>query len=125
MTQQLKSIRVSLICGVALFCLQAAHATQTTPFSRDGEIHELNAHLQNIVINDVRYILPHTVKVYLYDLEAQRSNGQYKGRDLGNGAVLRKGMHIGFNVIGEEGGKKGHIVEAWILPPGSIKVSPH
>lgn len=125
MLQQLKCLGVSLICLVACLCLQAVNAAQTAPFARDGEIHELDAHVQYIVINDVRYILPHTMKVYLYDLEAQRSNGQYKGRDLGNAAVLRKGMHIGFNVIREGGGSIGHVVEAWILPPGTLKTSPN
>lgn len=125
MVQQLKRLWVSLLSLGVLLMMQAANASQTTPFQRHGEIHEVNAHLQDIVINDMRYKLPHTMKVYLYDQEAQRSDGQYKGRDLGNAAVLRKGMYIGFNVTGEGGGSIGHVIEAWILPPGSLKASPN
>ena len=35
-------------------------------------------------------------------------------------AAERVGMHIGYTVEGEAGGKHGTLTEAWILPPGSL-----
>jgi hypothetical protein len=108
---------------LALFIIQPAVTQSVQPFARVGKIDRINAHRKIIVVNDVRYVLPTSARVYLYDRQAQSADGQYKGREFGNGAVLRTRMHIGFNVEGEGPRRTGRIVEVWILPPNSPKAS--
>ncbi len=108
---------------VALLLASGVEAESTHPFQRVGKITRLNAHRHVIVVDDAPYRLPTSVRVYHYNRRAQRSDGEYKGRPLGNGKVLRRGMTIGFNVEGEGPGRPGRIVEAWILPPHSIRAS--
>jgi hypothetical protein len=84
--------------------------------------------LSIIVINDVTYIVLNTTRVYVFEGKAKRTQEQTRVQSkeaeqaptYGNASLLREGMHIGYRVEDEGPGRKGRIVEAWILPSGAI-----
>jgi hypothetical protein len=101
-------------CSVAL--------AQAPPllFLRDGRISAVNLTEGMITVNDLRYSLSPTVRVYTYDRSIKDPRALRAVTRLRDGRALREGMRIGYTVAGEGGGKRGELTEAWILPPGSM-----
>jgi class 3 adenylate cyclase len=90
-------------------------------FSREGVIGKnLDRTEGIIVVNDLVYDLSPDVHVYVYDRTIKDPQALRAATRLKDGRVLRAGMHIGYMVAGEAGGKRGTLTEAWILPPGSL-----
>lgn len=122
MSQQSSPIvRTALL--LILLTMQPLAALAATPFQRVGMIESVYASQQTIVVNDVMYILPTSVRVYLFDEQTHRADESRKERRPTAQIPLRQGMRIGFNVEGEGPGRRGSIVEVWILPPGSFSRS--
>ncbi|MGE3541424.1 MAG: hypothetical protein AB7N91_28820 [Candidatus Tectimicrobiota bacterium] len=100
-------------------------APQAPPlFGRTGVINSIDPATGAIVINDVRYRLPESVRVYTYDRAlkdpaAQRAEGRLK-----HASALREGQRVGYNVTGEGGGQRGTLTEAWLLPAGKLPELP-
>ena len=117
--------RLFISCAALLGLLvgPVGEAAPSLPFERHGVIERLSAHDGLIVINDATYGLPSTAKVHVSLGKAKRSKEREEGPEVGHISLLRPGMHIGFRVEGEGPGRQGRIVEAWILPPGSIPKS--
>ena len=113
----------SLLVAWALHLLPSGLVYAAPPFARHGVINRVDAHGHEIVVNDMRYVLPSSVDVYLYNPHAPISDEEPKGKRLGNGAVLRDGMHIGFNVDGAGPQRIGRIFEAWVLRPNTLRRS--
>jgi hypothetical protein len=115
---------VSVTAFLGLLMLSGGVTSAALPFERYGTINHINAYEGVIVINDVTYIVLNTTRVYIFAAKAKRTqeSSQDAGKDAayGNASMLRQGMHIGYRVEGEGPGHKGRIVEAWILPPGTI-----
>src|SRR5207249_11983970 len=57
--------------------------------------------------------------VYVYDRTIKDPQALRADTRLQDGRALRAGMHIGYRVEGEAGGKRGTLTEAWILLAGS------
>ena len=89
-------------------------------FSRVGVIGGLDLPARSITVNDFRYQLSPHVRVYVYDRAIKDPQALRADTRLKDGRALRAGMHIGYSVEGEAGGKRGTLTEAWILPAGSI-----
>jgi hypothetical protein len=89
-------------------------------FIRDGRISTVNLTEGMITVNDLRYHLSPTVRVYTYDRSIKDARALRAETPLQDGRALREGMRIGYTVAGEGGGKRGELTEAWILPPGSL-----
>jgi hypothetical protein len=117
--------RLFLSCTALLGLLltSVGAAAPALPFERHGVIERLSAHDGVIVINDATYGLLSTAKVHVSLGKAKRSKEQEKEPEAGTISLLRPGMHIGFRVEGEGPGRRGRLVEAWILPPGTITKS--
>lgn len=114
---------IVLLVAWALSLLPAGLVQAAPPFARHGVIDRVDAHGHEIVVNDMRYVLPASVDVYLYDPQITTSDEEPKGRRLGNGVVLRNGMHIGFNIDGAGPRRIGRLVEAWVLRPHMLRGS--
>jgi hypothetical protein len=87
---------------------------------RDGQINAIDLSVGTVTINDLRYYLSPTVRVYTYDRSIKDPQALRTKTRLQDGRALRIGMRIGYTVTGEGGGKRGELTEAWILPPGSV-----
>jgi hypothetical protein len=113
---------------LVLLMLSGRVTSAALPFERHGTINHINAHEGVIVINDVTFIVLNTTRVYVFKGKAKSTQEQTRAQSkdaeqepaYGNASLLRTGMHIGYRVEGEGPGHKGRIVEAWILPPGTI-----
>jgi hypothetical protein len=117
--------RLFIGCTALLSLLvgSVGEAAPSLPFERHGVIERLSAHDGLIVINDATYGLPGTAKVHVSLGKAKGVKERQEEPEVGHISLLRPGMHIGFRVEGEGPGQRGRIVEAWILPPGSIPKS--
>lgn len=109
------------------FSVALAQAPAQTPapalqplFSRVGVIGSLDLSAGSITVNDSRYQLSSHVRVYVYDRMIKDPQGLRADTRLRDGRTLRVGMHIGYLVEGEAGGKRGTLTEAWILPAGRL-----
>jgi hypothetical protein len=119
---------VSVTVFLGLLVLSGGVTSAALPFERHGTINHINAHQGVLVINDVTYIVLNTTRVYVFAGKAKQAQEQSKAQSkeaekapaYGNASLLREGMHIGYRVEDEGPGRKGRIVEAWILPPGTI-----
>ena len=89
-------------------------------FIRAGRISAVNLPEGTMTVNDLRYYVSPTVRVYTYDRSIKAPQALRAETRLQDGRALRAGMRIGYTVAGEGGGKRGEITEAWILPPGSM-----
>jgi len=87
---------------------------------REGKISTVNLTVGTITVNDLRYNLSPTVRVYIYDRSIKDPQALRADSRLRDGRALRAGMRIGYTVAGEGGGKRGELTEAWVLPPGSL-----
>jgi len=87
---------------------------------RDGTISAVDVTAGMITVNDLRYSLSPTVRVYSYDRSIKDPQALRAETRLQDGRALREGMRIGYTVAGEGGGKRGELTEAWILLPGSM-----
>ena len=121
--------RGSFVLGLLLGCLSVtfAQAQAQTParaaqplFRRVGVIGHLDQSAGSITVNDFRYQLAPTVRVYVYDRTLKDPQALRADSRLQDGRALRAGMRIGYLVEGEAGGKRGTLTEAWILPPGKM-----
>jgi hypothetical protein len=108
---------------LAVLFLQPITALAAVPFQRVGVIDRIDAQQQTIVVSDVTYILPASVRIYLFEAQADSRQEPRKERQPTTQIPLRHGMRIGFNVDGEGPGRRGSIVEVWILPRDSFKRS--
>ena len=126
---QQRSRRAGCVLGLlwlGFFSVASAQApTQTPahaslPFHRTGVIGTLDLPTGSITVNDFRYQLSPNVHVYVYDRSIKDPQALRADTRLKDGRALRTGMHIGYTVEGEAGGKRGTLTEAWILPPGSL-----
>jgi hypothetical protein len=117
--------RLFISCTVLLGLLvgSVGGAAAALPFERHGVIDWLSAHDGLIVINDATYGLSSTARVHASLGKAKGAKERQEEPEAGHISLLRPGMHIGFRVDGEGPGRRGRIVEAWILPPGSIPKS--
>jgi hypothetical protein len=102
-----------------LLLVSVAGAQPQQIFKRTGMVNSIDFDADMIVINDSRYGLPAAVRVYTYDPTLKDMKELRDERRLRDRRVLREGMHIGYSVEGEGGGKRGRLVEVWILPLGS------
>jgi hypothetical protein len=116
---------VSCTALLGLLVMSVAAAATSLPFERHGVIERLSAQEAVIVINDATYHLPNTAKVHVSLGKGKRAKERAEEPEAGTISLLRPGMHIGFRVEGEGPGRHGRIVEAWILPPGTISKSPN
>lgn len=114
-------IGTALLFGL-LMGTQALAASEY-PFARHGTINQIDANERTMVVNDVTYRLAPSMRVQLFDRRTTPGAEQQDGQASGPNLTLRKGMLIGFNVKDEGPGKKGQIVEAWVLPQHSMKPS--
>ncbi|MBM3227140.1 MAG: hypothetical protein FJZ47_25515 [Candidatus Tectomicrobia bacterium] len=91
-------------------------------FSRMGVINAIDTTEGLITVQDLSYHLAQSVRVYTYDREraAKGPQAMRAAARLQDARALRTGMRIGYTVQGEGGGKRGELIEAWILPPGNI-----
>jgi hypothetical protein len=87
---------------------------------RDGRISAIDLTEGTVTINDLRYSVSPTVRVYIYDRSIKEPQALRAETRLQDGRALRIGMRIGYSVTGEGGGKRGELTEAWILPAGSV-----
>jgi len=87
---------------------------------RDGRISAIDLTTGTVTINDLRYSLSPTVRVYIYDRSSKDPQALRAETRWQDGRALRIGMRIGYTVTGEGGGKRGELTEAWVLPPGSM-----
>jgi hypothetical protein len=106
---------------LAVLCLQPITALAAVPFQRVGVIDRVDAQQQTIVISDVMYILPASVRIYLFEAQADNPKEPPKERQPTTQIPLRHGMRIGFKADGEGPGRRGSIVEVWILPRAGFK----
>ena len=95
-------------------------AQASQPFSRVGVVGSLDLSAGSITVNDFRYQVSPNVRVYVYDRTIKDPQARRADTRLKDGRALRVGMHIGYRVEGEAGGKRGTLTEAWILPAGSL-----
>ena len=120
------SLRGGVMLGVLLlgfFSVALAQAPAEAPeplFSREGVIGTIDLTEGMIVIRDLLYELSPNVRVYVYDRTIKDPQALRNDTRLKDGRALRTGMRIGYSVAGEDGGKRGTLTEAWILPAGSI-----
>jgi hypothetical protein len=112
---------IALVLAVLL--LQSITALAAVPFQRVGVIDRVDAQHQTIVVGDVMYILPTSLRIYLFDAQADNTREPRKERQPTTQSPLRQGMRIGFNVDGAGPGRRGSIVEVWILPHDGFKPS--
>ena len=122
---QLLSLHRGLLLGLMLLgCsgvyTQAPAQTPSPLFMRHGRISTVNLTEGMITVNDLRYYVSPAVRVYTYDRSIKDPQALRAETRLQDGRILREGMHIGYTVAGEGGGKCGELTEAWILPPGSL-----
>jgi hypothetical protein len=104
-----------MLMGWSVACAQAPPSL----FIRDGMISTVNLTEGMITVNDLRYYLSPTVRVYTYDRSIKDPRALRAATRLRDGRALREGMRIGYTVAGEGGGKRGELTEAWILPAES------
>ena len=109
-----------LLLGFSLAFAQAPAQAPQPLFGRVGVIEALELNEGAITVNDFRYHLSPTVRVYTYDRAIKDPQALRADTRLKDGRTLRIGMRIGYSVEGEGGGKRGTLTEAWILPAGSI-----
>jgi hypothetical protein len=114
---------VNLIVLLSTLAAFTGGVSAALPFERHGTIERINAHQGFIVINDVTYLLPASARVHFFAPKGQKPKDQVPPPDAGNAFVLREGMYIGYRIEGEGPGRQGRLVEAWILPPGTISKS--
>jgi hypothetical protein len=127
MEKDMYRVFVSIAVCLAMLALSGEGASAQIPFERHGVIHRLSAYQGFIVIDDVTYLLPPTARVYIFEGKTKRPTAPGKEAEkepeYGTTALLREGMHIGYRVEGEGSGRRGRVVEAWILRPGSLPKS--
>ena len=110
-----------LLLGFMLLGCSVVLAQVPPPlFMRDGRISAIDLTAGMVTINDLRYYLSPTVRVYTYDRSIKDPQALRAETRLQDGRALRIGMRIGYTVTGESGGKRGELTEAWVLPPGSV-----
>ena len=115
------SLHRGLLLGLMLLGCSVVLAQAPPPlFMRDGRISAIDLTAGMVTINDLRYSLSPTVRVYTYDRSIKDPQALRAETRLQDGRALRIGMRIGYTVTGEGGGKRGELTEAWILPPGSM-----
>lgn len=89
------------------------------PFSRMGTLHNLSG--ETVIIEDARYALSNTVRVYAYDPSVTDPQKARESAPVQSRNALREGSAVGYTVEGESGGKQGLITEVWLLPAGSLR----
>jgi len=115
------SLHRVLFLGLMLLGCSVVWAQAPPPlFMRDGRISAIDLAEGMVTVNDLRYYLSPTVRVYTYDRSIKDPQALRAETRLQDGRALRAGMHIGYTVAGEGGGKRGELTEAWILLPGSL-----
>jgi hypothetical protein len=115
------SLHRDLLLGLMLLGCSVGLAQVPSPlFMRDGRISAIDLTAGTVTINDLRYYLSPTVRVYTYDRSIKDPQALRTAIQPQDGRALRIGMRIGYTVTGEGGGKRGELTEAWILPPGSM-----
>jgi hypothetical protein len=128
MTQPL-SLSQGLLLGLILLGSSVAFAqapaqapAPTAPplFMREGKISTVDLTEGTLTVNDLRYNLSPTVRVYTYNRSIKDPQALRADSRLKDGRVLRAGMRIGYTVAGEGGGKRGELTEVWLLPAGSL-----
>lgn len=92
-----------------LVLLQVGTSTEPA-FDRTGIIEHLDAQKRIVVVDDVSYVLPASVRIHGVEAQPQENDSQ-KNTEL----PLRQGMRIGFEVEGGGPGRLGRLVEVWIL----------
>ena len=109
MPQKILTIASFTLALGLLVLLQVGTSTEPA-FDRTGIIDHLDAPKRIVVVDDVSYVLPASVRIHGVGAQQQESDSQ-KNTEL----PLRQGMRIGFEVEGEGPGGLGRIVEVWIL----------
>jgi hypothetical protein len=89
-------------------------------FDRVGVITASEPTAGNITINDTRYVLSPSLRVYVYERTAADATALRAATRLREPHTLRPGTRIGFTVIKEAHEPPGEITEAWLLPPGRL-----
>jgi hypothetical protein len=122
---QASSLSTGLFLGLIFLSSCVAFAqvpASTTPplFMREGKISTVNLTVGTITVNDLRYHLSPTVRVYTYDRSIKDPQALRADSRLKDSRALRTGMRIGYTVAGEGGGKRGELTEIWLLPAGSL-----
>ena len=116
----LLSLPRGLLLGLMLLGCSVVCAQAPPLFMRDGTISAVDVTAGMITVNDLRYSLSPTVRVYSYDRSIKDPQALRAETRLQDGRALREGMRIGYTVAGEGGGKRGELTEGWILLPGSM-----
>jgi hypothetical protein len=115
------SLHRGLLLSLLLLGCSVVLAQAPPPlFMRDGRISAIDLTAGTVTINDLRYSLSPTVRVYTYDRSSKAPQALRAEPRWQDGRALRIGMRVGYTVTGEGGGKRGELTEAWILPPGSM-----
>src|SRR5438105_3217947 len=115
------SLHRVLFLGLMLLGCCVVYAQAPPPlFMRDGRISAIDLTEGMVTVNDLRYNLSSTVRVYTYDRSIKDPQALRADTRLQDGRVLRAGMRIGYTVAGEGGGKRGELTEVWLLPPGNL-----
>jgi hypothetical protein len=118
---------VSIAVFLTMLALSGQAALAQLPFERHGVIHRVSAPQGFFVIDDVFYSLLSTARVHIFAGKTKRPRAPGKEAEQepepGTAALLREGMHIGYRLEGEGSGRRGRLVEAWILRPGSLPKS--
>lgn len=121
---QLWSLATGLVLGLMLLAslafAQAPALTAPRLFMREGKISSVHLTAGTMTVNDLRYNLSPTVRVYTYDRTLKDPQALRADSRLQDRRVLHAGMRIGYTVTGEGGGKRGEVTEVWLLPPGSL-----
>jgi hypothetical protein len=109
MPQKLLTIASFTLVLKLLVLLQVGTATAPA-FDHTGIIEHLDAQKRIVVVGDVSYVLPASVRIHGAAAPPQEGDFQ-KNTEL----PLRQGMRIGFEVEGGGPGRLGRLVEVWIL----------
>ena len=114
-------LSLGLMLLVSALAFAQAPASTTVPlFMREGEISTVNLTAGTITVQDLRYKLSPTARVYTYDQSIKDPQALRADSRLQDRRVLRAGMRIGYTVAGEGGGKRGEVTEVWLFPPGKL-----
>src|SRR5262245_18001541 len=96
------SLHRGLLLGFMLLGCSVVLAQVPPPlFMRDGRISAVDLSEGMVTINDLRYYLSPTVRVYTYNRSIKDPQTQRAETRLQDGRALRIGMHIGYTVAGE------------------------
>jgi len=100
----------SFTLALILLVLRQVGTSTEPPFGHTGMIDRLDAQKGIVVVDDVSYVLPASVRVHGFGAQQQEAGSQKN-----TVPPLRQGMRIGFEVEGAGPGRPGRIVEVWVL----------